>query len=128
LDNLLRIRRCAAASNLTLGALSFVTDALALQVASSVRLLEQAQNVIEATPPSELSKRNREQLRRMRAPDATTGRFLRNTALSPSHETIIVAGMAGRGWATFRDGPVSSSMPAAPIQKTLHCCFSKWRS
>lgn len=92
-----RLAWASAAGNLTLGALSFVTGALALQVASNVRLLEQAQNVVESTPPSELSKRNREQLRRMKVPDAIADRFLRNTALSPRHETIIVASMAALG-------------------------------
>jgi hypothetical protein len=92
-----RLAWASAAGNLTLGALSFVTGALALQVASNVRLLEQAQNIVEATPPSELSKRNREQLRRMGVPDAIADRFLRNTALSPRHETIIVASMAALG-------------------------------
>ncbi len=92
-----RMAWASAAGNLTLGALSFVTGALALQVASNVRLLEQAQNVVEATPPSELSKRNRQHLRRMAVPDAITDRFLRNPALSPRHETIIVACMAALG-------------------------------
>ena len=54
--------------NLTLGALSLVTGALALQVASNVRMLEQAQNIVASTPPSELSKRNREQLKRLAVP------------------------------------------------------------
>ena len=92
-----RMAWASAAGNLTLGALSFVTGALALQVASNVRLLEQAQNVVEATPPSELSKRNRQHLRRMAVPDAISDRFLRNPALSPRHETIIVASMAALG-------------------------------
>jgi hypothetical protein len=92
-----RLAWASAAGNLTLGALSFVTGALVLQVASNVRLLEQAQNLVAATPPSELSKRNREQLRRMAVPDPVIDRFLRNTALSPRHETIIVASMAALG-------------------------------
>ncbi len=92
-----RLAWASAAGNLTLGALSFVTGALALQVASNVRLLEQAQNVVEATPPSELSRRNREQLRLMAVPDAIADRFLRNPALSPRHETIIVASLAALG-------------------------------
>ena len=41
-----RLAWASAAGNLTLGALSAVTGALALQVASNVRLLEQAQNVV----------------------------------------------------------------------------------
>jgi hypothetical protein len=89
-----RLAWASAAGNLTLGALSFVTGALALQVAGNVRLLEQAQNIVAATPPSELSRRNREQLRRMAVPEAIADRFLRNPALSPRHETIIVASMA----------------------------------
>jgi hypothetical protein len=92
-----RMAWASAAGNLTLGALSVATGAIALQVASNVRLLEQAQNVVEATPPSELSKRNRDQLRRLGVPDAATDRFLRNAALSPRHETIIVASMVVLG-------------------------------
>jgi hypothetical protein len=92
-----RLAWASAAGNLTLGALSMATGALALQVASNVRMLEQAQNVVASTPPSELSKRNREQLRRLEVPDAIADRFLRNTALSPRHETIIVASMAALG-------------------------------
>ena len=87
----------SAAGNLTLGALSIATGALALQVASNVRLLEQAQNVVVATPPSELSKRNRDLLRRLEVPDPVADRFLRNAALSPRHETIIVASMVALG-------------------------------
>ncbi len=89
-----RLAWASAVGNLTLGALSLVTGALALQVASNVRLLEQAQNLVASTPPSELSKRNREQLRRMEVPEPVADRFLRNPALSPRHETIIVASMA----------------------------------
>ena len=92
-----RLAWASAAGNLTLGALSAVTGALALQVASNVRLLEQAQNVVAATPPSELSKRNREQLKRLAVPDTVVDRFLRNAALSPRHETIIVASMTALG-------------------------------
>ena len=92
-----RMAWASAAGNLTLGALSFVTGALALQVASNVRMLEQAQNLVVATPPSELSKRNREQLKRLGVSDADVDRFLRNTALSPRHETIITASMTALG-------------------------------
>ncbi len=92
-----RLAWASAAGNLTLGALSMATGALALQVASNVRVLEQAQNVVAATPPSELSKRNREQLRRLGVAEAVADRFLRNPALSPRHETIIVASMAALG-------------------------------
>ena len=92
-----RLAWASAAGNLTLGALSAVTGALALQVASNVRLLEQAQNVVAATPPSELSKRNREQLKRLAVADTVIDRFLRNAALSPRHETIIVASMTALG-------------------------------
>ena len=99
-----RLARASAAGNLTLGALSFVTGALALQVTSNVRVLEQAQNVVAATPPSELSKRNRAQLRRMAVPDAIADRFLRNPALSPRHETIIVASMSALGGVPGRAG------------------------
>jgi hypothetical protein len=92
-----RMAWASAAGNLTLGALSFATGAFALKVASNVRVLEQAQNVVASTPPSELSKRNRDQLRRFQVPDAIAERFLRNAALSPRHETMIVASMAALG-------------------------------
>jgi hypothetical protein len=92
-----RLAWASAVGNLTLGALSLVTGALALQVASNVRMLEQAQNIVASTPPSELSKRNREQLKRLAVPDTVADRFLRNAALSPRHETIIVASMVALG-------------------------------
>jgi hypothetical protein len=92
-----RLAWASAAGNLTLGALSVATGAVALQVASDVRMLEQAQNIVASTPPSELSKRNRDQLRRLEVRDAVADRFLRNAALSPRHETIIVASMVALG-------------------------------
>ena len=92
-----RLAWASAAGNLTLGALSFVTGAVALQVASNVRMLEQARNIVEATPPSELSKRNRDQLRLMQVPDAAANGFLQNRVLSPRHQTIIVASMMALG-------------------------------
>jgi hypothetical protein len=92
-----RLAWASAGGNLTLGALSFATGAMALQVASDVRLLEQARSVVEATPPSELSKRNRELLARMKVPDATANGFLQNRMLSPRHQMIIVASMVALG-------------------------------
>jgi hypothetical protein len=92
-----RLAWASAAGNLTLGALSVATGAVALQVASNVRVLEQAQNVVASTPPSELSKRNRDQLRRLEVRDGVADRFLRNAALSPRHTTIIVASMVALG-------------------------------
>ena len=92
-----RLAWASAAGNLTLGALSLATGALALQVASNVRMLEQARNLVESTPPSELSKRNRDQLRRMQVPEATSNGLLQNRVLSPRHQTIIVASMMALG-------------------------------
>ena len=92
-----RVAWASAAGNLTLGALSMATGAVALQVASNVRMLEQARNLVEATPASELSQRNREQLRRMQVPGTAAGEFLRNRWLSPRHQTIIVTSMAALG-------------------------------
>src|SRR6516225_9743868 len=66
----------SAAGNLTLGAASMVTGAAVLQAASGVRTLEQAKDLVNALPPSELSKRNREALRHIRVPDPITDRFL----------------------------------------------------
>jgi hypothetical protein len=88
-----RVAWASAAGNLTLGAMSLATGALALQVASNVRMLEQARNLVESTPPSELSKRNRDLLRRMQVPDATANGFLQNRVLSPRHQTVIVGSM-----------------------------------
>ena len=88
-----RLAWASAAGNLTLGALSLATGALTLQVASNVRMLEQARNLVESTPPSELSKCNRDLLRRMQVPDVTANGFLQNRVLSPRHQTIIIASM-----------------------------------
>src|SRR5262245_47369843 len=55
-----RVAWASAAGNLLLGALSMATGAVALQVASNVRLVGQAHDLVLATPPAELSKRARE--------------------------------------------------------------------
>ena len=96
-DALDRVAWASAAGNLTLGALSFATGALALQVASNVRMLDQARSIVEATPPSELSRRNRLELQRMQVPVGVADRFLQNPSLSPRHMTVIVASMMALG-------------------------------
>jgi hypothetical protein len=92
-NELNRLAWASAGGNLVLGALSFATGSLALRVASDVRLVEQARQLVEATPASELSKRNRDQLSQMEVPDAIINGFLQNRWLSPRHQTIIVASM-----------------------------------
>ena len=92
----------SAAGNLTLSAASMVTGAAVLQAASGLRTLEQAKDLVNALPATELSKRNREALRQMRVPDPIANRFLENHLLSPRHQTIVVeamkalSGVAGR--------------------------------
>jgi len=83
----------SAAGNLTLGAASMVTGAAVLQVASGLRTLDQARNIVNALPPAELSRRNREALRQMRVPDPIANRFLANRMLSPRHQTVVVEAM-----------------------------------
>jgi hypothetical protein len=87
----------SAAGNLTLSAASMVTGAAVLQAASGLHTLEQAKDLVNALPPSELSRRNREALRQMRVPDPITDRFLENRLLSPRHQTIIVEAMKALG-------------------------------
>ena len=87
----------SAAGNLTLGAASMVTGAAVLQAASGLRTLEQAKDLVNALPPTELSRRNREALRQMRVPDPITDRFLENRLLSPRHQTIIVEALKALG-------------------------------
>jgi hypothetical protein len=87
----------SAAGNLTLGAASMVTGAALLQAASGLRTLEQAKDLVNALPATELSKRNREALRQMRVPDPIANRFLENHLLSPRHQTIIVEAMKALG-------------------------------
>lgn len=87
----------SAAGNLTLGAASMVTGATVLQVASGLRTLDQAKNLVNSLPATELSRRNREALRQMRVPDAVADRFLANQMLSPRHQTVIVEGMKALG-------------------------------
>jgi len=86
-----RLAWASVAGSMMLGALSIATGAVVLKAASDVRVLEQARNLVEAEPPSELSKRNRELLGQMQVPDAIVDRFLQNRWLSPRHQTIIVA-------------------------------------
>jgi hypothetical protein len=92
-----RLAWASAAGNMVLGGLSMVTGAVALKVASDMRILEQARNIIESTPPSELSKRNRGSLRQMQVPDAIANGFLQNRWLSPRHQTIIVTSIISLG-------------------------------
>jgi hypothetical protein len=92
-----RLAWASTAGNMALGALSMATGAIALKVASDVRLLEQARNIVEATPPSELSKRNRDLLRQMQVPNTIANSFLQNRWLSPRHQTIIVASIMALG-------------------------------
>ena len=87
----------SAAGNLTLGAASMVTGAAVLQVASGLRNLEQAKNIVNALPPTELSRRNREALRQMRVREQVADRFLQNPLLSPRHQTVIVEAMKTLG-------------------------------
>jgi hypothetical protein len=88
-----RVAWASAAGNMVLGVASLATGAIALRVASDVRLLEQARNLVEATPPSELSKRNRDLLHQMQVTDTIANSFLQNRWLSPRHQTIIVASL-----------------------------------
>jgi hypothetical protein len=83
----------SAAGNLTLGAVSMVTGAAVLQAASGLRSLDQAKNIVNALPATELSRRNREALRQMRVPAPIAARFLENRLLSPRHQTVIVEAM-----------------------------------
>jgi hypothetical protein len=83
----------SATGNLTLGAASMVTGAAALQVASGLRSLDQAKNIVNALPATELSRRNRDALLQLRVPDSVTDRFLQNPLLSPRHQTVIVEAM-----------------------------------
>jgi hypothetical protein len=87
----------SAAGNLTLSAASMVTGAAVLQAASGLRTLEQAKDLVNALPATELSKRNREALRQMRVPDPVADRFLQNRLLSPRHQTVIVEAMKALG-------------------------------
>jgi hypothetical protein len=92
----------AAAGNLTLSAASMVTGAAMLQAASGLHTLEQAKDLVNALPPAELSKRNREALRQMRVPDPIANRFLENHLLSPRHQTLIVEAMKALGGVSGR--------------------------
>jgi hypothetical protein len=92
-----RLAWASVAGNMVLGGLSLATGALALQVASNVRIVERARSIVESTPPSELSKRNRDQLHQIQVPDAAVNGFLQNRWLSPRHQTIIVASMMAVG-------------------------------
>jgi len=73
----------SAAGNLTLSAASMVTGAAVLQATSGLRTLEQAKDLVNALPPTELSKRNREALRHMRVPDIPSRTGFSRTACFP---------------------------------------------
>jgi len=87
----------SAAGNLTLSAASMVTGAAVLQAASGLRTLEQAKDLVNALPATELSRRSREALRQMRVPDPVADRFLQNHMLSPRHQTVIVEALKALG-------------------------------
>jgi hypothetical protein len=114
-----RVAWAATLGNMTLGALSIVTGAVVLQVASNVRLLDQARSIVEATPPSELALRNREQLKRMQVPSQVTDRFLQNPMLSPRHQTLIVIGMASLGDIPGRAGFIAYAAQARTEDEAL---------
>jgi hypothetical protein len=114
-----RVAWAATLGNMTLGALSIVTGAVVLQVASNVRLLEQARSIVEATPPSELALRNREQLKRMGVPVHVTDRFLQNRMLSPRHQTLIVVGIASLGDIPGRAGFIAYASQAKTEDEAL---------
>ena len=87
----------SAAGNLTLSAASMVTGAAVLQAASGLRTLEQAKDLVNALPATELSRRNREALLQMRVPDPVADRFLENQMLSSRHQTVIVEALKALG-------------------------------
>ena len=87
----------SAAGNLTLSAASMVTCAAVLQAASGLRTLEQAKDLVNALPATELSRRNREALLQMRVPDPVADRFLENQMLSSRHQTVIVEALKALG-------------------------------
>src|SRR5262245_12237586 len=92
-----RVAWASAAGNLLLGTLSMATGSIALQVASDVRLVGQAHDLVLATPPAELSKRARETLAGMDISTPAVDAFLSNHALSPRHMAIIVASLESLG-------------------------------
>ena len=116
----------AAAGNLTLSAASMVTGAAVLQAASGLRTLDQAKNIVNALPATELARRNREALRQMGVPNVVTDRFLQNHVLSPRHETVIVEAMKHCG--AYRDAQLLSNMPPEPTARTPLSCSSRWRN
>jgi hypothetical protein len=92
-----RVAWASAAGNLLLGALSMATGSMALQVASNVRLVGQAQDLVLATPPAELSIRARATLTGMNISTPVVDAFLSNHDLSPRHVAIIVASLESLG-------------------------------
>jgi hypothetical protein len=60
-----------------------VTGATVLKATSGLRTLDQAKNIVNALPATELARRNREALRQMGVPDVVADRFLQNHVLSP---------------------------------------------
>jgi hypothetical protein len=92
-----RVAWASAAGNLLLGTLSMATGSIALQVASNVRLVGQAHDLVLATPPAELSIRARATLAGMDIPTPVVDAFLSNHALSPRHVAIIVASLESLG-------------------------------
>src|SRR5262245_64114167 len=73
------------------------TGSMALQVASNVRLVGQAQDLVLATPPAELSIRARATLAGMGISTPVVDAFLSNHDLSPRHVAIIVASLESLG-------------------------------
>jgi hypothetical protein len=92
-----RVAWASAAGNLLLGTLSMATGSIALQVASNVRLVGQAHDLVLATPPAELSIRARATLTGMDIPTPVVDAFLSNHALSQRHVAIIVASLESLG-------------------------------
>ena len=87
----------SASGNISIGAITMVSGAAALEVAGNIRLFDQAKSIIATQPPQELSKRNRATLAAMQVPAVTADEFLKNRVLSPRHQTVICEAMRSLG-------------------------------
>jgi len=87
----------SAAGNLSISVVTVVSGSAALSAVSNIGLLDKAENIVASTPAPELSKLNRADLKNMAVTDKTADAFLSNKALSPRHQTLIVAAMKALG-------------------------------
>ena len=84
----------AAMGNLTVGAATMVSGSAAISAFSYARNIDQAIDTVNADPPAELMRRNREMLNQMGINPALQEEFLSQQQYSPRAKTLLISALA----------------------------------